>query len=58
MLFLQVTQYECGDEMGGPAGCLQYFTTEKGTIRRYSNFFDLAQNFLIIEILCPNIKYL
>lgn len=33
---IQVTQYECGDEMGGPAGCLQYFTTEKGTIRSFN----------------------
>lgn len=38
---IKVTQFECGDEMGGPAGCLQYFTTPTGTIRSF-NFPELT----------------
>lgn len=38
---IQVTQYTCGDEMGGPAGCLQWFTANTGTIRSF-NFPALA----------------
>ena len=31
---IKVTQYECGDENGGPDGCLQYFTGNTGTFAR------------------------
>merc|ERR1719273_2358161 len=34
---IKVTQYACGDEdMGGPAGCLQYFTAETGSVASYA----------------------
>jgi len=33
---ITVTQFECGDEMGGPANCLQYFTSATGTIRSFN----------------------
>jgi len=32
---IQVQQYECGDEMGGPPGCLQYFTASTGNVNDY-----------------------
>ena len=36
-LFLfQTTQYVCGDEMGGPIGCLQYFTAVTGTVASFN----------------------
>ncbi|TRY61845.1 hypothetical protein TCAL_01495, partial [Tigriopus californicus] len=31
-----ITQYLCGQEMGGPDGCLQYFTGNTGTIASYN----------------------
>lgn len=34
-------QFRCGDEMGGPPGCLQYFSTATGTIRSF-NFPEQA----------------
>jgi len=33
---IKVMQFNCGDEMGGPAGCLQWFTEETGTIRSFN----------------------
>jgi len=38
---IAVTQFNCGDEMGGPAGCLQWFTTATGTLRSF-NFPEQA----------------
>lgn len=43
---ISVFQYACGDEMGGPPGCLQYFTNEVGKIRSF-NFPDVAAGTLI-----------
>lgn len=40
-LDIRVSQYTCGDEMGGPPGCLQYFTSSAGKIRSF-NFPDLT----------------
>jgi len=33
---IQISQYQCGDDNGGPMGCLQYFNTAKGTIRSFN----------------------
>lgn len=33
---ITVRQFQCGDEMGGPSGCLQYFSTATGTIRSFN----------------------
>ncbi|XP_059099771.1 uncharacterized protein LOC131893679 isoform X2 [Tigriopus californicus] len=33
---IKVTQYACGDENGGPDGCLQYFTGTTGTVSSYN----------------------
>ncbi|XP_059088780.1 uncharacterized protein LOC131884901 [Tigriopus californicus] len=33
---IKVTQYACGDENGGPDGCLQYFTGNTGTFANYN----------------------
>jgi len=38
-LDIRVTQYRCGDEQGGPPGCLQYFQNTSGKIRSF-NFPD------------------
>jgi len=38
-LDIRVIQYRCGDEQGGPAGCLQYFENTSGKIRSF-NFPD------------------
>lgn len=35
-LDIRVTQFKCGEEMGGPPGCLQWFTTTTGTIRSFN----------------------
>jgi len=43
---ITVYQYTCGDEMGGPPGCLQYFTNESGKIRSF-NFPDYAPGAVI-----------
>lgn len=40
-LDIRVSQFACGDEMGGPPGCLQYFTSSAGKIRSF-NFPDLT----------------
>jgi hypothetical protein len=40
-LDIRVSQFACGDEMGGPAGCLQYYTSSSGKIRSF-NFPDLT----------------
>jgi len=40
-LDIRVSQYLCGDEMGGPPGCLQYYTSTAGKIRSF-NFPDLT----------------
>jgi len=36
-----VTQYRCGDEQGGPPGCLQYLESTSGKIRSF-NFPDIT----------------
>jgi len=33
---IKTTQYVCGDEMGGPIGCLQYFTAVTGTVASFN----------------------
>lgn len=33
---IQVTQFECQDDMGGPPGCLQYLTSTSGTIASFN----------------------
>jgi len=38
---IKVTQYRCGEEQGGPPGCLQYFENTSGKIRSF-NFPDLS----------------
>lgn len=35
-LDIMVTQFKCGDEMGGPPGCLQWFTTASGTVSSFN----------------------
>lgn len=40
-LDIRVSQFACGDEMGGPPGCLQYYTSSLGKIRSF-NFPDLT----------------
>jgi len=40
-LDIRVIQYRCGDEQGGPAGCLQYFENTTGKIRSF-NFPDAS----------------
>lgn len=38
---IRVSQFTCGDEMGGPPGCLQYHTSSLGKIRSF-NFPDIS----------------
>jgi hypothetical protein len=38
---IMVTQFKCGAEMGGPPGCLQWFTTAAGKVRGF-NFPNVA----------------
>jgi len=33
---IKVLQYDCSNEMGGSAGCLQYFTTDMGTFASFN----------------------
>lgn len=33
---ITVLQFECSNEMGGPAGCLQWFTDAKGSVRSFN----------------------
>jgi hypothetical protein len=33
---IKLTQYSCGDEMGGPSDCLQYFTATTGTVSSFN----------------------
>jgi len=40
-LDIQVKQYRCGDEQGGPSGCLQYFDSTTDRIRSF-NFPDVS----------------
>jgi len=40
---IMVTQYKCGEEAGGPSGCLQWHMTATGKIRSF-NFPDQANN--------------
>lgn len=35
-LDIMVTQYRCGDEMGGPRGCLQWMMTSNGRINSFN----------------------
>jgi len=39
---IMVTQYKCGEEDGGPPGCLQWHTTSTGNVRSF-NFPQLAR---------------
>jgi hypothetical protein len=45
---IMVTQYACGDENGGPVGCLQYFTGATGAIRSY-NFASEASAAVVAQ---------
>lgn len=38
---IKVLQYPCNHDMGGPKGCLQYFTGETGTFKNF-NFQSTA----------------
>jgi hypothetical protein len=40
---IMVTQYKCGEEAGGPSGCLQWHMTATGCIRSFG-FPDLAND--------------
>jgi len=40
-LNIRVTQYRCGEESGGPPGCLQYYENTSGKIRSF-NFPDAS----------------
>jgi len=40
-LDIRVSQFTCGDEMGGPPGCLQYYTSTAGKVRSF-NYPDLT----------------
>jgi len=40
-LDIKVIQYRCGDEQGGPSGCLQYYDMESHKIRSF-NFPDVS----------------
>lgn len=40
-LDIEVTQYRCGDEQGGPPGCLQYYESSASRIRSF-NFPDVS----------------
>merc|ERR1712079_210748 len=33
---IQITQFESTNEMGGPAGCLQFFTGDEGTVNTFN----------------------
>merc|ERR1719370_606278 len=33
---IAITQYRCGEESGGPPGCLQYHNTPTGTVRSFN----------------------
>merc|ERR1711899_7800 len=33
---IKVLQFDCKNEMGGPTGCLQYFTTDMGTFSSFN----------------------
>lgn len=39
---IRVSQFTCGDEMGGPPGCMQYYTGNLGKIRSF-NFPDITK---------------
>lgn len=41
-LNIRVMQYRCGDEQGGPPGCLQYYQNTSGKIRSF-NFPDTTE---------------
>ena len=40
---IKVTQYSCGQQFGGPDGCLQYFTGQSGTVSSF-NFPTTSSN--------------
>jgi len=40
-LDIQAIQYRCGDEQGGPSGCLQYFDSSSDRVRSF-NFPDVS----------------
>jgi len=40
-LDIRVSQFTCGDEMGGPPGCLQYHVSSAGKVRSF-NFPDIT----------------
>jgi len=39
---IHVTQYDRKNDMGGPTGCLQYYTTNKGTLKSFRFKTDVA----------------
>jgi len=39
---IKVTQYRCGEEDGGPPGCLQWFIADTGSVRSF-NFPNIAR---------------
>jgi len=43
-LNIHVTQFDRADEMGGPSGCLQYYTELTGTIRTFNWQTDAASS--------------
>ena len=58
---IKVTQFECGNEMGGPCGCLQYFTGQSGTIASFNfptnlNFVNNASNIIYNSFLTSLLK--
>lgn len=45
---IMVTQYKCGEESGGPPGCLQWHMAPQGKIRSF-NFPDQAQGVAVMD---------
>lgn len=45
---IMVTQYKCGEEAGGPSGCLQWHMTATGKIRSF-NFPDQADGAVVAD---------
>lgn len=45
---IKVTQYACGDEMGGPPGCLQYFSGNTGSFASFN--FPTSGNMVTAEV--------
>jgi len=45
---IMTTQYRCGDENGGPPGCLQWHTADTGSFRSF-NFPNLARGADVVD---------